>query len=319
MTDPTTSRFCIIFDQRAEIDPDFQQSLAWIDSQQPVDARRIDTPADAQRFAGQAVENEMDRIIAVGGDGMLDRIVNGILCSSGQFSGAVGLIPFGTGNDFARAAGIPLDNHLEAMKIAVENPPVPIDIGQMNDDYFINVVTGGFPAEAAAETPGVAKGLLGGFAYFLTGILNIGDLSPRIIHFSGPGLEWQGPVYAFGLGNGRRAGGGFSVCPQAVVTDGMLDLMIVPESKRGLVSLITDYLQMTRFDPTEDIRYERVAWVNVSSDETIHVNRDGEPVKGKAFRFTVHPRRLSFCLPEHSPILKHPESVLDSLQPEPGK
>ncbi|MFO7963050.1 MAG: hypothetical protein R6U50_03930, partial [Desulfobacterales bacterium] len=101
----------------------------------------------------------------------------------------------------------------------------------------------------------------------------------------------------------RRAGGGFSVSPRAVITDGLLDLMIMPESDKGLLSLISDYYHMSRSENPGDIQYAQLPWLDLSTREPIHLNIDGEPVNGKEFRFKLHKQKLLFCLPADSPIL----------------
>jgi lipid kinase YegS len=241
---------------------------------------------------------------------MLNLVLNGILQKRPDFDGALGLIPFGTGNDFAGASGIPCNSVSEALEIAIHAEPVMIDVGQANETFFVNVAAGGFPAEATAEISQTTKALLGKFAYLLTGLTNIGNLAAKTVAFRAPDFEWASAVYAFGLGNGRQAGGGLKVCPTAVVNDGLLDLMIVPESDEGIVTLVSDYLRMGPGGETEHIIYRQIPWVNVTSRETISLNLDGEPLEGKKFQFKVHARHLPFCLPKSAPILYPPEAAL---------
>jgi lipid kinase YegS len=297
-------RFCIIFDRRAENDGRLQQAVDRIrELGHAVFVKQADEPGDATRHAAMAAEKKADTIVAVGGDGMLNMVVNGILRQKGSDACAVGLIPFGTGNDFAAACGIPLDDFREAVDTLIRSAPLSIDLGQAGGRFFVNVVTGGFPAEAGLETSRTAKKLLGKFAYFVTGLVNIGSLEARDMHFSAPGFEWAGPVYAFGLANGRRVGGGFSVSPQAVVNDGLLDLMIIPESEEGLLAILAEYSRMSQGNNANRIITHQVPWLKLVSRETVKLNLDGEPVEGKYFHFRVHSGRLSFCLPKNSPVL----------------
>ena len=297
----------IILDERAEKDAGLLEALDRIrNAGNIVVQQKIRRPQDAPRYAAAAAEQEVTTVLAVGGDGMLNLVINGLQRQRSASGSAVGLIPLGTGNDFAGASSIPCDNPRAALDIVLGVPPVPIDVGQVNNTFFVNVVTGGFPAEAAAETSRMAKDLLGKFSYLLTGLANIGNLTAKQVRFKAPGFEWKGAVYAFGLGNGRQAGGGFTVAPMAVVNDGLLDLMIIPESEEGLITLLSEYLRMTRRNATDRIVYVQVPWVELVSRETIHLNLDGEPVEGKEFRFKVHARRLPFCLPDNSPLLTPP-------------
>ncbi|RJQ65499.1 MAG: YegS/Rv2252/BmrU family lipid kinase [Desulfobacteraceae bacterium] len=307
-----TRSFCIIYDQRAEGDAALQEGVDRIRGLgHIVFLKKIDEPIDATRYASEASEQGADTVVAVGGDGMLNLVANGILQGRKDARCAVGLVPFGTGNDFAGASGIPLNDSLGALDVIIRATPVPIDVGRVNDTYFINVVTGGFPAEAAAETPGISKEFLGGFAYFLTGLAKIGSLAARNVRFTGPGFEWKGESYAFSFGNGRRAGGGFKVSPHARINDGLMDLMIVPESEEGLLPLIREFARVSNLGSTEKIVYVQVPWIDLDSPETIHLNVDGEPVKGRNFHFKIHPLKLPFHLPENSPVLCLPHERVD--------
>lgn len=298
-------KFWVIHDERAENDAALKEGMERIRSLgHSVLAKMIEAPADASRYAEEAASQGIDTVVAVGGDGMLNLVVNGILRKSPGASCSVGLIPFGTGNDFATASGIPLDDPKQAFELLGSQKPVMIDIGQVNDTFFLNVVSGGFPAQAAAETFGISKELFGRFAYFLTGLSKVGNLVARKVVFRGPDFEWQGECYAFNLGNSQTAGGGFQVSPHARVNDGLLDLMIIPRLEEGLLPLVTEYSRLD--DDTRDLEklvYVQLPWVDLKSDEMIHLNLDGEPVEGRNFHFAIHPRRLSIHLPANSSVL----------------
>jgi diacylglycerol kinase family enzyme len=235
-----TRRFYFIFDQRAQKDAGLREGIDKLKSLgHSVSTKKIEEPDDAARFAGMAAEQKFDTVVAVGGDGMLNLVISGILHENTDAPCAVGLIPFGTANDFAGAGGIPPDNFLEALDIVIHAVPARIDVGQVNETFFVNVADGGFP----------------------------------------------------------------KVSPSAVVNDGLLDLIIIPESEDGLIPLILEYSRMNHPDDAKRIIYRQVPGLNLNSSETIHLNLDGETVVGKNFRFKVHAQRLSFCLPSNSPIL----------------
>ncbi len=297
----------IIFDQRAEQEAGLWEAVEAIRSLgHTIVTQQISQPEDATRYAAEAVERNADRIVAVGGDGMLNLVINGVLPADCNARQAVGLIPFGTANDFAGAGNIPREDYSAALDLVLRAPPQVIDVGQVNETYFINVIAGGFPAEAAADASRKAKEVLGKFAYFLTGLANIANLEAQHVQFTAPGFEWSGAVYAFALGNGRQAGGGFSVAPKAVVNDGLLDLMIIPEWEEGIIELVSEYSRLKRHDPTDHIFYAQIPRLKLESRETIHLNLDGEPVEGTDFDFQAHPGRLRFCLPPESPLLIEP-------------
>ncbi|MGD9302175.1 MAG: YegS/Rv2252/BmrU family lipid kinase [Desulfobacterales bacterium] len=304
-----TGKFHIIFDQRAHNEKDLQEGVEKMQRLgHSVFTKQIEEPDDAVRYAGEAAAQGSNTVVAVGGDGMLSLVVTGILQKRSKAPCEIGLIPFGTANDFAGACGIPSDDFPAALDIILQTEPVPVDVGQVNGTFFINAVVGGFPAEAVKDTSRKTKALLGKFAYLATGLANIGNLAPKNVRFSAPGFEWEGPVYAFGLGNSRQAGGGIQFSPKAVVNDRLLDLMIMPESEEGLVSLVSDFSRLSRLDETDRIIYRRVPGLDVASHETLHINLDGEPAQGKDFHFRVYKYRLPFHLPKDSPVLGPPST-----------
>jgi diacylglycerol kinase (ATP) len=139
MMSSQAKKICIIFDQRAKNDEGFREGVEKVQSLgHAVFTKKIDGPKDAARYAGEAAEQGVDTVVAVGGDGMLNLVVNGILRMTSDAPCAVGLIPFGTGNDFAGASGIPSDNFIEALDIVIRESPVPIDVGQVNETYLFN-------------------------------------------------------------------------------------------------------------------------------------------------------------------------------------
>lgn len=302
-----SKKLFLIFDERARKDAQFQDAVEEVRGRgHTVLLRQIQVPKNAARFAAEAVDQNIDRIVAVGGDGMINRLVYGMLHERTEAPCALALVPFGTGNDLARAGGIPVGDPLEALEIAVDAIPVGIDVGRVDEFFFVNAVTGGFPAEAVAGISRKTKEIFGKFAYVLTGLANVGSLSAKKVRFTAPGLEWEGPIHGFTLGNGRQAGGGLTIAPGALLDDGLFDLMIIPESEEGLLPLLVEFSQMDDPDRLEHIICVQVPSLNLECRETIYLNLDGETVSGKKFRFDVQPQLLPLCLPRNSPVIAPP-------------
>ncbi len=116
---------------------------------------------DAARYAGEAVRDGIDVVTAGGGDGTVNEVVNGILLVDESPSIAMGIVPYGTANDFATSCGILTGNPLAALTLLTDREPTKIDVGKVNDHFFINVTTGGFGAEVTAATPTEMKKVLG--------------------------------------------------------------------------------------------------------------------------------------------------------------
>ena len=124
-------------------------------------------PGDATEAARIAVKRKYDIVIAAGGDGTFNEVVNGL--AEQEYRPKLGLIPVGTTNDFARALHIPRDI-LAATDVIVNGQTIPIDIGRMNDKYFVNIAGGGRITELTYEVPIKLKTMLGQLAYYIKGI-----------------------------------------------------------------------------------------------------------------------------------------------------
>jgi lipid kinase YegS len=267
-----------------------------------LDVRVTWEAGDSGLFAAQAVAEGIDTVIAGGGDGTVNEVLNGLASVEGETS-ALGVIPLGTANDFARSAGIPLQ--LEAaLRVAVETDPVTVDVGRAGDRAFMNVATGGFGTEVTVNTDPKLKRMLGGAAYFITGLGRFSELEPVEVHLRGPDLDWQGKILVLAVGNARQAGGGHVLCPEAVLNDGMLDVGILPDVPEGqqaeaIGALMTKGLQAVK----DAAKYWRVPWVDVDAPKGIYVNLDGEPTHATHHRFEVEPKRLRLHLPESTQLL----------------
>ena len=185
---------------------------------------------DATRFASQAALAGVDLVIAGGGDGTVNEVVAGLLNAAGESrpSASMGILPLGTANDLARACDIPLDP-FEALRLAVSGTANDVDVGRANGRSFMNVATGGFGTQVTVATPNDLKKILGSAAYFLTGVSHFSSIRPARGRLSGPGLTWEGAFLVLGVGNGRQAGGGHQLCPQALLNDGLLDVRVLPQ------------------------------------------------------------------------------------------
>jgi len=253
---------------------------------------------DAARLVQEALAAGYPTLIAGGGDGTLREVAEALALAGGQAS--LALLPLGTANDFCRAAGIPL---LPAEALALlECEPRPIDLGEVDGQLFLNMATGGFGSRVTANTSEELKKLLGGAAYFLTGLSRFAEVHSAFGRFGGPGFAWEGDFLALGIGNGRQAGGGHVLCPQAQVDDGLLDVCIVPASQDVVGTLGT--LLSGGILGLEAVSVSaRLPWLEVEGPEGLDINLDGEPLESRHLRFAARPGALRVHLPDSSPLL----------------
>ena len=268
-----------------------------------VDVRVTWEGGDAARLAAEAVRDDVDVIVAAGGDGTVNEVAQGVLNETPSPRSAMAVIPFGTANDFANGCGIPLTPK-EALVLASEGEIHLIDVGKVNDNYFVNVASGGFGAEVTANTPKQMKDALGGAAYSLMGVVTAMKMKPYQATFTAEGQSEDGLMLILAVGNGTQCGGGFQVAPKALLNDGLLDVLVVHDIEVGKMGLIFNEL-LNLDDPTNQyVSYVQVPALQINSDRPLQLNLDGEPVRETHYSFEVLPRCLPFVLPANAPLKK---------------
>ncbi|NUU67398.1 lipid kinase YegS [Enterobacteriaceae bacterium BIT-l23] len=254
---------------------------------------------DAARYLDEAVALGAQTVIAAGGDGTINEVATALAGLSGQ-QPALGIVPLGTANDFATSAGIPLEAD-KALQLALVGRPSAIDLVGVNDKaWFINMATGGFGTRITTETPEKLKAALGGVSYFIHGLLRMDTLKPDRCEIRGENFHWQGDALAIGIGNGRQAGGGQQLCPEALINDGLLQLRIFTGEE--LLPALLSTLGKPEENP--NIIDGASSWFEIEAPHDMTFNLDGEPLTGRSFRIDVKPGALSCRLPPDCVLLK---------------
>ncbi|HEX2167784.1 MAG TPA: YegS/Rv2252/BmrU family lipid kinase [Longimicrobiales bacterium] len=250
---------------------------------------------DARRYARAAARAWCEVVVAAGGDGTVNEVVNGLARVRG--STTLGLIPIGTANDFASSLGIPEEIEA-ALRLAAEGTARPVDIARVNRRCFINVSTGGFGVDASQTTGRGLKKRLGGLAYVLAGVENMVafDVHDGAFRLNGE-LVHDGGFIFFAVGNAWQTGGGTLLTPLANVGDGRLDVMLVHEMSRlQFMGLLPELRAGTHLD-SPHVSYYRADTLEVSPRSPLLVNADGEHVAGDSFSYDVLPRPLLVVAP----------------------
>lgn len=263
-----------------------------------LDVRLTWEAGDAQRLVSEALQAGYPTLIAGGGDGTLRDVAEAM--AQAKTTASLALLPLGTANDFARAAGVALEP-LIALAL-LDEPAQAIDLGEVDGQVFLNMATGGFGSNVTANTSEDLKRVLGGAAYFLTGLTRFAEVHSAFGRFSGPDFAWEGEFLALGIGNGRQAGGGHLLCPQARVNDGLLDVCIVPAPADVVGTLGT--LLSGGINGLQSVALTaRLPWLEIEAPEGLDLNLDGEPMESSRLRFAAMPAALRVHLPANSPLL----------------
>jgi lipid kinase YegS len=275
-----------------------------------VEVRVTWEPGDAARMTAEAVAGAragtIDCIVAGGGDGTINEVFAAAYAADLPAQCSLGILPLGTANDFAHATGIPLHDMTAALQLVADAAPRRIDLGLLDGKPFVNLVSGGFGSRVTVETDPALKRRLGGLAYVLTGISRFAELSANRGAFRAEGFSWEGRFVAVAIGNGRQAGGGVPLCPDALIDDGALDLMILPELDHAArLEAFSHLLHEGAAGIRSGLVTARSPWIEYGSDDDLNVNLDGEPTTARRFRVECRARVLPVRLGE-SAVLSNP-------------
>ncbi|MDA5488592.1 lipid kinase YegS [Yersinia kristensenii] len=254
---------------------------------------------DAKRYVEEAALLAVETVIAGGGDGTINEVASALIALPEVNRPSLGILPLGTANDFATSCSIPLQIE-NALQLAVKGRAVAIDLAQVNDKhYFINMATGGFGTRITTETPDKLKAVLGGASYFIHGLMRMDTIKADSCEIRGPGFEWSGDALVIGIGNGRQAGGGQPLCPDALINDGLLQLrlLIAEELLPALLSSVFSG------EKNKNVIETSLPWLDITAPHDITFNLDGEPLSGKNFHIEIIPNAIQCRLPPNCELL----------------
>lgn len=254
-----------------------------------VELRTIESrgPGDVEQQVREVAANRERAVIVAGGDGTINEAVNGVLATGGET--ALGVVPIGTGNDFAKAASIPLHwEHAAALladRLQSTGQARPVDAGRCNGRYFANVAGIGFDAEVSAVAA-KSRAPLGDAVYLLALFRTLGRLAPHALDVSLDGESAAGDFTLVSFCNGPWAGGMFQFAPAAENDDGLLDVVCVDAiRRRRIVTLLPKLLRGTHLsEPEVLVRLVRSCRIEAAEPLAWHI--DGE-VQEPAARFEV--------------------------------
>ena len=262
-----------------------------------VEVRLTTRKGDAARFARTALRRGCEMIVAAGGDGTLNEVVNGI-----GVNGRVrlGLIPLGTGNDFARTLGLSTDLD-EAIALLAAGHTRAIDLVRVTSDrvrYFVNVSAGGFSGLVNEKLTPKMKQTWGPLAYLRSAVAALPQLRAYRAKVSlGKGKRISLSLYNVVIANGRYVAGGRLIAPKASITDGLLDIILIKERSAAELALLAAQVALGKHLSSDAIVFRRAAKVTVKSKPGMWFNVDGELVGNDPAKFEVLPRALQFVVP----------------------
>ena len=251
----------------------------------------------AKRFAREALRDHCDEIIAAGGDGTLNEVINGIAKHLGDVR--VGLIPLGTGNDFARCLNLPATLE-ENIDIVLSGETTAIDVVRAKSDrirYFVNVSAGGFSGLVNEKLTPALKRTWGPLAYLRSAAAALPQLrSYRTAVRLSNKKTFSLDLYNVIIANGRFVAGGLPIAPNADPSDGLLDIILIPKRSGPEMALLAAKMVLGNHLDADAITFRRAAKVTVRSRPGMWFNVDGELIGNDPIVFEVMPRALQFVV-----------------------
>jgi len=260
-----------------------------------IDQWMTEEPGDATDRAAEAAAADYDRVIAMGGDGTIHEVVNGLMTVDAPPTLAI--IPLGTGNDLARTLALPRDP-LEALALVAEGETRALDLIRVQPTdgatrYGINAAAGGFSGQVDEELTPEMKRRWGPLAFLLGAVSALPDIEAYATRIA---FNDEAPtaVDAFNIvvANGRTAGGGKPVAPVANPEDGLLDVVTIEEGTLAALSQVAAQLVAGTYLDHPLVTHRRVRSVRVEASPGMWFNVDGELLTNEPVTFEAVPQAL---------------------------
>ena len=247
-------------------------------------------PGDARSIAAWAVGQGFGTVVAAGGDGTINEVVNGLVGSDV----ALGILPVGTMNVFAAELGIP-NNLPKAWKIIQTGHTRRVDLVRANEQYFVQLAGVGLDAQVVQATSRNFKKNFGPLSYLISAAQIASRTPPKLI-IEHDGTRREGSFVL--IGNGRYYGGPVAFFKDARIDDGKLDVLIFKNLGYLDIARYLGTIFMGSHTDQEDVEYFQTKRVSVSSEDDVPVEVDGEVVTKLPVTFRVSSRKLKVVVPE---------------------
>ncbi len=250
-------------------------------------------PTHAAELAKQAAFDGYDMVVAMGGDGTVHEVVNGLMQAPAENRPALGIVPIGSGNDCAFALGLPNDASA-AMARALSGEPGTMDLGLLVDEfgrkeYFDNSVGIGFNTIVTINSHKLP--VLRGVAMYLAAVIQtiLFNHQPSRIKMDFDGQMTEQDIQMISICNGPREGGGFMLTPGAKPDDGILNYIIASDMSRpAMFKMLAAVMQETH-GKLPQVTLGTCKNVSLRSDTPLYVHTDGEVITG----FGTNVKRIS--------------------------
>jgi diacylglycerol kinase (ATP) len=248
-------------------------------------------PGEARRLAAAAVQEGFETIVAAGGDGTVNEVVNGMADSAAS----LGILPLGTMNVFAQEMGLQANQISKCWEFILRGETRSIDLPSANTDYFVQLAGVGLDAQALKETDRGMRRTIGPLSYLISAAEIIGRPAPNLFVSSPDRADITASFVL--VGNGKYYGGPVSFFRDAKNDDGLLDVLIFKNLGYFEIARYLQELLLGTHQDEGDIEYFQTGLVQISSDQEVPVEIDGEVVLQTPIRFQISGKRLKVIVP----------------------
>ncbi len=264
-------------------------------------------PGSAQELAAQSADAET--VIALGGDGLVHDVVNGLMTIDKDVRPALGVMAIGSGNDYARTLGLTRNDPSTSLSELMTGTAVPLDLGLVNGTYFMETLSFGVDAAIALDTTkrrNSGSHTTGGNLYLSSGIRLFGQHTDgytcHVSYDGGPAEDLRTIILAVQLG--PTYGGGFKICPHASPADELLDVCYntyVPSVPKTLGLFLR--ARNGWHVGSDAVGFAACMSMTVDFDEQPPAQADGEEIVGTHFEISSVPGALKVIVPHESPLI----------------
>ncbi len=249
-------------------------------------------PGDATAFAAAALAEGVDAVVACGGDGTVNEVVQALAGTPGRLAVAAG----GRGNDLARALGVPRDAAGWAQMV-VAGHTRRLDVGAAGSRRFATVATLGFDAAVSARAARGVWMLQGKAAYVAATVLTLTKFHPPVVEIRGSGRSFHGPILLVATANTCMYGGGMQIAPGALPDDGLFRVCLIRDVPRYAVLGLLPQVISGRHTRHPAVQLWDTPFLEVRAEPACVLYADGEPIGQTPIRLDILPRALRVIAP----------------------
>jgi len=287
----------IIFNPRAGSATDRKSILSQLARLNPLALRITRKAGDAEKWARSAIKTTCDCVVVAGGDGTLNEVVNGLATHAKKVR--VGIVPLGTGNDFARTLGLPssIEQNIDILCSGKTKRIDLVRVKSKRTRYFVNVSAGGFSGVVDGKITPKIKRTWGPLAYIRGAAAALPQLHAyRTEILLDDREQLSAELYNLVVANGRFVAAGLPIAPEANPSDGFLEVVLIPKLCAAEIAVLAAEIVLGKHLSSKATIFRQAKKISVRSRPGMCFNVDGELVGNAPAVFQILPRALSFVV-----------------------